>query len=177
MILFKEKNYLEQFKGFHFFYGSYLSNWAFTPFIDTSTCIPYNCSEQYMMQKKAILFNDFETAKAIMMQKNPRDQKALGRTVKDFNIDTWNLHARQIVYEGCFYKFTQDKKAYEYLMSTKNLYLVEASPTDVVWGIGIAVDDKENKDPKNWKGTNWLGHVLTTLREDLIENPHFVPFT
>jgi ribA/ribD-fused uncharacterized protein len=172
MITFKEQNYLEIFNNYHFFYYGYLSNWAFTPFIDTRTCIPYNCSEQYMMQQKALLFNDFESAQTIMRQKHPRQQKNLGRTLKNFDLQVWRTHARQIVYEGCFYKFTQDKNAFDYLMNTMDHYLVEASPTDTVWGIGMAESEDGIQDPKNWRGTNWLGQVLTCLREDIIKIPN-----
>lgn len=173
---FKEQNFLEQYNQYVFFYNGFLSNWADTPFMDTRTGIPYNCSEQFMMHKKALLFNDFDIAKKVLEKKFPGDQKALGRKVKNFNKEVWDEHARQIVYEGCYYKFTQNEDAYKYLMETKGYYLVEASPFDVVWGVGLGGYEPEIKDPKNWKGTNWLGQVLTVLREDLAENPDEVMF-
>ena len=176
MLEFKELNYLELYNKFHFFYNGYLSNWADVSFIDRETSIPYNCSEQYMMQQKALLFHDIETAKAIMLKKHPREQKELGRQVKNFDFDIWSIYARRIVYQGCFYKFTQNKDAFDYLMSTLGTYLVEASPYDTVWGIGLGEKDSQNQNPKNWKGTNWLGQVLTSLREDLITHPELVKF-
>ncbi len=172
----KLQNFLEKYDQYVFFYSGYLSNWADTPFIDTETGIPYNCSEQYMMHQKALLFNDFDTAKKIMLTKSPGEQKGLGRLVKNFTVGTWNEYARDIVYTGCYYKFTQHKPAYDYLMETKGYYLVEASPTDTVWGIGLGGYDKLIEDPKNWQGTNWLGQVLTQLREDLEETPDAVLF-
>lgn len=166
MNTFKEQDFIEKYTQYVFFYNGYLSNWADTPFVDLSTGTSYNCSEQYMMTKKAILFNDLDTAKLILTKKSPGEQKALGRQVKNFNKEVWDTHARQIVYEGCYYKFTQNHGAYDYLMSTKGHYLVEASPYDTIWGVGLGGYDKEIEDPKNWKGTNWLGQVLTQLRED-----------
>jgi ribA/ribD-fused uncharacterized protein len=168
MKLFEEKNYLEKYTKYVFFYGGYLSNWADTPFMDTDTWIHYNTSEQYMMHQKALLFRDNHTAQMIMNTKSPREQKALGRLVKNFNKSIWEEYARQIVYEGCYYKFTQNKSAYDYLIGTAGTYLVEASPTDTVWGVGLTGPKGEIEDPKNWQGTNWLGQVLTQLRDDIL---------
>lgn len=164
---FKPQNFLEKYNQYLFFYNGYLSNWDDTPFLDPRSNVLYNCSEQYMMQKKALLFNDFDIAKKIMTKTDPGDQKNLGKKVKNFDKQIWNKHARQIVYEGCFYKFTQNKDAYEYLLKTKNYYLVEASPYDTIWGIGRGSSERGIEDPKYWRGTNWLGQVLTQLREDL----------
>jgi ribA/ribD-fused uncharacterized protein len=99
--------------------------------------ISFNCSEQYMVFHKALTFHDYDTASKIMNASHPADQKALGRKVKNFNPDAWNKVARKIVYQGCFYKFTQNPDAFNYLVSTDGTLLVEASPTDVIWGIGI----------------------------------------
>jgi len=173
---FQEQNFLEKYNQYVFFYNGYLSNWADTPFLDTRSGDSYNCSEQYMMYRKALLFNDLEIAKKIMNKTFPGDQKALGRKVKNFDKEVWDKHARQIVYEVCYYKFTQNEDAYNYLMETKGYYLVEASPTDTVWGVGLGGYEKEIKDPKNWRGTNWLGQVLTQLREDLEGKPELVLF-
>lgn len=175
-LTFTEQNFLEKYNQYVFFYGGYLSNWSDTSFIDTQTGIPYNCSEQFMMQKKALLFSDYDIAEKIMSKNLPGDQKALGRQVKGFDKTVWDQQARQIVYEGCYYKFTQNKDAYDYLMGTDGCYLVESSPTDTVWGVGLAGFNDEIEDPKNWKGTNWLGQVLTQLREDIIGKPELVMF-
>lgn len=162
---------LQKYDKFHFFYGGYLSNWADTPFMDMEG-ISFNCSEQYMMYHKALTFDDHDTAHKIIIASHPADQKALGRKVKNFNPDTWNKVARKIVYQGCFYKFTQNPDAVNYLVSTDGTLLVEASPTDVIWGIGIGGYDDLRYDPNNWKGSNWLGEVLTRLRENLMVNPY-----
>jgi ribA/ribD-fused uncharacterized protein len=121
-----------------------------------------------MMEKKALLFNDKETAQQILLENHPSEQKKLGRQVKNFNKLVWDENARQIVYEGCYYKFTQNREAYDYLIETDGYYLVEASPTDTVWGVGLGGYDSTIRYPSNWRGTNWLGQVLTCLREDLL---------
>lgn len=175
-LTFKDQNFLDKYNQYVFFYNGFLSNWADTPFIDTRSGTPYNCSEQFMMEKKAILFKDYDIAKKIMSKTFPGDQKALGRKVKNFNKEIWDENARQIVYEGCYFKFTQNQDAYNYLMETDGYLLVEASPTDTVWGVGLGGYEKEIEDPKNWRGTNWLGQVLTQLREDLIGKSELTMF-
>ena len=127
----------------------------------------YNCCEQYMMHQKALLFGDEKTAEKVMHEKEPYMQKQLGREVKPFNEKTWNEHAKRIVYQGNEAKFTQNPKLLKKLMETKGTLLVEASPYDKIWGVGLSATDPKINDPKNWRGTNWLGEVLTNLREDL----------
>lgn len=164
---YKELDYLDKYSQFWFFYNGPLSNWASTPFVDLSSGIFYRCVEQYMMHRKALLFGDVKVAEKILQTKLPRDQKALGRQVAGFDKGVWDKEARQIVYEGCYYKFTQNKDALDWLVKTSGHYLVEASPQDVIWGIGLSSLDEKAKDPLNWRGKNWLGQVLTSLREDL----------
>lgn len=157
------KNYNE----YTFFYNGPFSNWYPCKFTDIKG-IEYNCSEQYMMYYKALLFDDLDIASAIMLESHPREQKALGRMVKGFEIKRWNNFAKEIVWQGCFYKFTQNEDLFNELIRTDDTLLVEASPTDMVWGVGLSENDPLIKDPNNWRGTNWLGEVLTDLRENLI---------
>jgi ribA/ribD-fused uncharacterized protein len=121
-----------------------------------------------MMYHKAKLFGDTVIASEILKTTDPGEQKALGRKVKDFDPIIWEKNAKQIVYDGCKLKFTQNHKLLNVLLQTKGTLLVEASPYDKVWGIGLGEDDPLIHDPKNWKGTNWLGEVLTKLRDDLL---------
>jgi len=155
-----------KYNKFTFFYGGPFSNWYPSPFTDVNG-ITYNCSEQYMMYHKAKMFKNAEIANAIMNAVHPADQKALGKLVKGFDRDYWQIFAKTIVLAGCFYKFTQNDYCNEALRVTDGTLLVEASPTDVIWGIGMAENNPDRFDPANWKGTNWLGEVLTTLRENL----------
>ena len=152
---------------FTFFWNGPFSQWERSEFeIDGVT---YNCSEQYMMACKAKLFNDEDTLSSIMEAEHPRDQKKLGRQVQGFNAEQWDNRARDIVYDGNYAKFTQNPELLERLMATKGTTLVEASPDDCIWGIGMAEGDEGIMDRDNWRGTNWLGEVLTGLREDLID--------
>jgi ribA/ribD-fused uncharacterized protein len=155
---------------FTFFWNGPFSQWESCTFkVDGIT---YNCAEQYMMAKKAKLFKDEDTYEKIMEATHPREQKKLGRQVKGFHADRWNNVAREIVYEGNHAKFTQNPKLLKKLLETKGTTLVEASPYDCIWGIGMREGDKGVNDRSNWRGKNWLGEVLTGLREDLIDKPN-----
>lgn len=129
----------------------------------------FNCAEQWMMYGKATLFGDGEIAQQILKTSHPRDQKKLGRKVKDFDVTTWQANAKEIVYQGNYAKFTQNDKLKEVLLATAGTTLVEASPTDKIWGIGLAENDARAHSRETWQGTNWLGEVLTQLREDLLK--------
>jgi ribA/ribD-fused uncharacterized protein len=131
--------------------------------------IHFNTAEQYMMYGKAMLFGDEEIAQKVLTVKHPRDQKALGRQVKNFIPEVWEREAKNIVYKANYAKFTQNENLKKFLLDTKGTTLVEASPTDVIWGIGMDENDPKRFDRSKWKGTNWLGEVLTQLREDLLK--------
>lgn len=152
---------------FTFFWDGPFSQWHPSTFeVDD---VIYNCAEQFMMASKAKLFKDEDTFERIMDEDHPREQKKLGRLVKNFDSERWNNVARDIVYEGNYAKFTQNPDLLDKLLVTRETTLVEASPYDCVWGIGMAEGDEGIGDRDNWRGTNWLGEVLTGLREDLID--------
>jgi ribA/ribD-fused uncharacterized protein len=142
------------------------SNWYRCKFKDSEE-IEYNCSEQYMMAEKAKLFGDEETREKILASKDPKEQKELGRLVKNFDSMKWESECKEIVYRGCYLKFTQDQHLLKTLLATNGTLLVEASPYDKIWGIGMGEDDPNIHDRKKWKGKNWLGEVLTQLRDDI----------
>lgn len=150
---------------FTLFYGGYASQWAATEF--TVDGVKYNTAEQYMMAMKAILFNDSDALEIIMGTNNPKVQKATGRLVKGFRKDIWEANAKMIVYRANFAKFTQNPEALQWLMTTDGTTLVEASPWDVIWGVGMGAEDPRCHDRSQWKGTNWLGEIVTHVREDI----------
>jgi len=154
---------------FIFFWGneSPFSNWHKASFeVDG---FEYNCSEQYMMHHKALLFDDQEIANKIMQTKSQGKQKALGRMVKNFDAQIWEDKCKEIVYDGCRAKFLQNENLLKYLLKSKGKTLVEASPVDAIWGIGLAANDPRAQSRHTWRGKNWLGEVLTQLRDDLLK--------
>lgn len=148
---------------FTFFWNGPFGQWHLSDF--TVNDITFNCAEQYMMYEKAMLFEDYDTAVKILETDDPWEQKALGRTVSDFDPDQWNEVARDIVFAGNVAKFTQNNQLKEVLLKTKGTTLVEASPYDKIWGIGLKQNDPRALNRETWRGSNWLGEVLTEVRE------------
>jgi len=151
-----------------FFYGSYLSNFAPSDF--TIDGISYFCAEQWMMAEKARLFGDQQMLQRILEEKQDQWKIKLqfGRNIKPFDKDKWSAVARDLVYTGLLEKFRQNPKLAELLLDTGDMTIVEASPTDQIWGIGIGMDSPNlSGDRFTWRGTNWLGEVLMRVRDTL----------
>lgn len=147
-----------------FFWNGPFSQWYPSPFKDHDGN-QFTCAEQYMMYRKAKLFGDEESAKKIMATNYPKEQKALGRLVKGFDPLLWDSQCMQIVKSGNYFKFTQNPKLLEALMSTGDTMLVEASPYDRIWGIGF--DEEHALENKNRWGKNLLGQCLVAVRNKI----------
>jgi ribA/ribD-fused uncharacterized protein len=161
----------------------YLFFWGHRPNADgtiTKTCfsqwfqsgfeidgIYYSTAEHYMMAGKARLFNDSDTLAEILVSKHPRDAQKLGRKVANFHDQTWQEHRSQIVIDGNLAKFQQNPQLLAFILGTKERILVEASPTDRIWGIGMADDHPDINNPHKWQGLNLLGFALMVVREQL----------
>ena len=135
-------------KDFVLFWGGTYSQWFPSDF--TIDGVEYNTAEQYMMAKKALLFHDYETSEKIMTTIHPSDQKKLGKVVKNFDKDKWEKVCRGFVYDGNYAKFTQNPKMLKELLETGDRELVEASPYDKIWGIGLHETDPKALDKATW---------------------------
>lgn len=157
------------------------SNWHIAPFVYKG--VTFNCNEQFMMYCKAKLFGDDIVAQKILNEPNQKKQKALGRQVKGLkggqwdadDVALWNSKCKKFVGIGAKHKFLQHPQLFDQLMATDGTTLVEASPYDGVWGIKMGQYEDGVEDPNNWKGSNWLGEILTQLREHFKANPHMHP--
>ena len=118
-----------------------------------------------MMYKKALLFKDLAKAKLILQSENPRVQKQLGREVENFVEQIWNEEAMKIVFAGNYAKFSQNSNLKNALLETGQTVLVEGSPKEVVWGIGISESDPDRFDVNKWRGKNLLGKILMEVRD------------
>lgn len=127
----------------------------------------YCCAEQYMMAEKARLFKDEETCKLIMKSTDPKEMKALGKKVRNFEQDLWDKAKYSIVLNGNYFKFTQNHDMRKFLLPTGDKVLVEASPLDTIWGIGLSEDNEKSQNPNTWRGQNLLGFALMEVRDDL----------
>ena len=147
---------------------SCLSQWF--PSLFTVDGITYLTAEQWMTAKKAALFNDVEMLKKILDSDKPSVAKEMGRKVKNFNPKIWSRACLEIVIEGNLHKFTQHNGLKKFLLDTGDKVIVEASPQDKIWGIGLSQDARESRDPFGWKGTNLLGFALMEVRDCLKNN-------
>ena len=127
----------------------------------------YCCVEQYLMAKKAQLFEDNQAYNAIMDNDDPKVIKALGRKVKKFNEMVWSEYKYQIALNGNYAKFMQNQKLKEFLLATGDKIIVEASPYDAIWGIKMSQTNKGIQNPNNWKGENLLGFALMEVRSEI----------
>lgn len=161
---------MKQTNDYVFFFSGRepFSNWYKSDF--TIKGIDFNCVEQYMMFSKARLFGDLEIASQILSTDDPKEQKALGRKVKGFDPDVWDARCVPIVTAGLIHKFTQNKELQDILLLTKGKTLVEASPYDKIWGVGLSASDPLITNPENWKGKNLLGIALMDARSAIENN-------
>lgn len=120
------------------------------------------------MHGKALLFDDEDRAEKVMKAKSAREMKSLGRKVRYFNDNAWKDNRWDIVYRNNMAKFAQNPHLLEALLNSSGL-LVEASPYDSIWGIGLDEKHARKVDPKEWPGSNFLGKILTQVREDILE--------
>ncbi|WP_243718059.1 ADP-ribosylglycohydrolase family protein [Pedobacter changchengzhani] len=144
---------------------SCLSQWWPSSFVADD--VTYKTAEHWMMAKKAALFNDFEIVDKILKADNPADAKKLGRAVKNYNDTVWTENRFEIVKNGNHLKFSQNDELKAFLLSTNDMVLVEASASDLLWGMGLAENDVDAMYPEKWKGLNLLGFALMEVRDDL----------
>lgn len=128
--------------------------------------IIYPTAEHLMMAEKARLFQDKEMLEEILNAKTPAEAKKLGRKVRNFDNQIWEENRSKIVVEGNYHKFS-DPEYKAFLLGTGIKIIVEASPTDRIWGIGLAQDAPTIQNPTTWKGLNLLGFALMEVRDRL----------
>jgi len=157
-----------------FFWGGPFSNFHPAYFMDAAGNT-YNCTEQYYMSKKALFFGDQHHYEKIMSESSPKKQKNYGRKVDGFDDKKWygefadDNPAKKHMFDGNYLKYTQNDKLKKMLLDTLGTELVEASPYDKIWGIGKRASDWGSDEKRFWRGKNWLGEVLTSVRDKIIE--------
>ena len=157
---------MRETQAFYFFWRHQFGQWTLRDMMDIDG-ITYNCCEQYMMYKKACLFDDQVVAQRILNEPSPQAQQQLGRTVNNFNRDLWDTNKLAVVWQGNFLKFSQHPDLHDRLLATEDKIIAEASAEDLVWGVGLKADDDAILNPNNWTGKNLLGEVLMSVRATL----------
>ena len=149
-----------------FFWGSEFSNWYYCPI--TYKGIEFFNTEQIFMWEKAMFFNDTEIAdKIIKSDGNPSVAKKLGRQVKNFDSNKWLEEGYKVMVKANLAKYQQNPILRNILLGSGDRIIVEASPHDIIWGVGIHWIDDNILDEKNWRGQNLLGKALMEVRENI----------
>ncbi|MCK5918070.1 MAG: NADAR family protein [Cocleimonas sp.] len=144
---------------------SCLSQWFPASFVINKKI--YSSAEHYMMIEKASLFDDMESVAKIFAVNSPAEAKKLGRKVKNFDAKRWSRYSIDAVIAGNIAKFGQNPELKAFLINTADAVLVEASPRDRIWGIGMGVNNENAYQPANWRGRNLLGFALMQARKEL----------
>lgn len=145
--------------------ASCFSQWFASPF--TVDGVRYATAEHWMMAGKARLFDDDVALAKVLANDDPAAAKAAGRGVRGFDEARWLAQRFDLVVEGNLAKFSQHPSLRRFLLSTGDQVLVEASPVDAIWGIGLATTDPRATEPAQWRGLNLLGFALMVVRERL----------
>lgn len=162
---------LESGRSFEYRYfwghtGEGIGDWVFSQWWPCSFEVDgrtYTTAEQFMMAGKARLFGDEEMLELILATDDPSSCKKLGRKVQGFDDKRWAAARFELVVNGNLAKFSEPKLR-EHLLSTGDAILVEASPRDRIWGIGLGKSSEAAKDPRHWRGSNLLGFALVRAR-------------
>lgn len=144
---------------------SCLSQWWPTRF--SVDGLVFGSAEHFMMWRQAVLFGDVTRAAAILVARSPAQAKAIGREVEHFDETIWVEHRWEIVVSASVAKFGSDPALRDFLLATGKRVLVEASPVDRIWGIGLAADSEFAETPQRWRGLNLLGFALMEARAKL----------
>lgn len=139
------------------------SNWYPSPF--ELNGVLYHTTEHYLMYQKALLMGDVKIGEAILNTNNAKKVKALGRRVKNFSEILWCQNREKIMYDGILAKCKAHPNIAETLLKTGDRTIVEASPYDRIWGVGIS--ERDAKNGKKINGLNLLGKTLMRVRETL----------
>ncbi len=164
MTLLRKRGYALR-DGYCLFWKSWLSNWHPSPF--TLDGVTYGCVEQWMMAEKARTFCDDSALSQIMATANPSEQQRLGRTIKYYDDAVWGKLRYVAVLKGTLEKYRQNAWLRYKLLSLGSCIFVEASPHDLIWGIGARASDPSATSPALWRGQNLLGYVITDARNML----------
>ena len=157
-----------------FFWQEYFSNWAYAvnglKINVDGTEVTLPTSEHLFMLFKAPYFKDDESVKQIIESRTPKEAKAIGRHVKNFDSEKWDAISTKYMTKAVTIRFEQDKKFAKMLVDKKyaDKTFVEASPYDKIWGIGLKEDDPDALDKTKWQGQNKLGKILTSIRDKAV---------
>ena len=129
----------------------------------------YTSSEQMYQHQKALHYKDMDTAAEILTSQTPLQAYKLGKKVKGLRAEDWYTeeNAKEVMYKCCLAKFSQNEKLELFLVSTGKNSIAEGNPRDSLWGVALPVSNPNIFSKDLWKGKNWMGDILTRVRDTL----------
>jgi len=124
----------------------------------------FTSAEQFMMMGKAALFGDKVIFAKMSITNQPSQHKTLGRKVSRFDDSVWDKYCKDIVMIGNYLKFSQNDNLRQIIKNTNDKILVEGSPYDNIWGVGLQFDSIHIGYKERWRGKNYLGECLMFVR-------------
>jgi ribA/ribD-fused uncharacterized protein len=129
-------------------------------------------SEHVFHFLKSAWQTDVVTAHAILKTKSAHFAKQCGRKAGKANGLAWDESAwiairSSLMMIALRLKFQSSSTLMTHLLDTAELELVEASPWDKIWGVGLAARDPRILDKATWKGENLLGKCLMRVRAEI----------
>lgn len=154
-----------------YFYQGPFSNWDRCIIEHPVDKVKFPTSEHAFMYQKAFFFKDEAAMQAVLdpANRHPKVVKAIGRRVKNYDDAAWENARFSFMVQVNLWKFQQSDDHRAALRKTGDRILVEASPYDTIWGVGLAEDDLDIQDQLKWKGRNLLGQSLGVVREILAQ--------
>ena len=128
----------------------------------------YHTTEQFIVVQKAMLFGDADIISQVRQLRNPVQMKQRGKEIKGLNRDEWHVKAPALILPGLLAKFEQVNVCRAMLLATGDRLLVEASPHDLFWGVGIGLNDVRLWNRKYHRGHNMMGKLLMTVRDEIV---------
>ncbi len=151
-----------------YFYTNEFSNFHICSF--TFHGFVFGNTEQAFMWQKAMTFGDLDMAQKILeTPDDPMGVKHMGRMVKGYDDTIWSSVREQVMLDVNLAKYSQNEYLKTMLLDTGSRIMVEASPVDRIWGVGLSENDPEILEETNWLGQNLLGHVLMAVRTSLTQ--------
>ena len=153
-----------QRNGFTIFHGrtSVYSNFFPAPFKDGNT--KFTSSEQMYQHELCLYFGDAHAARQVMLQTDPVAMKKIGDRVaitqSDRREDWYKHRAREVMATAVFLKFTKNPILLQHLCAAEGQF-VEANFHD------HTLKDDDIFNPSCWKGKNWLGEILSDLKDKI----------
>ena len=136
----------------------------------------FNCAEQYYQAQKCKFAGDYHTLQFVKQATNGREAKAATKHLRRQLTSEWDYTKANVLYDIVFLKFTQNADLSQRLINTDDCFMVEANPSDLYFGSGLAIEDSRNNDPTFYRGQNVMGQILEQVRDrlrpPLPTNPH-----